>query len=96
MRPNSGFQFLIGYVIPRSLRIHLISNACILLSKSVVMVHVSRAYKNMDMARERINLGADGDAYLYKLLKNYSQNEQLLILRKTVLVRTCRYIWHQR
>ena len=44
------------YEIPRSLRKHLISNACILLSMSAVMVHVSHAYKNMDMARERISL----------------------------------------
>ena len=44
------------YEIPRSLRKHLISNACILLSMSAVMVHVSYAYKNMDMARERISL----------------------------------------
>ena len=35
---------------------HLISNACILLSMSAVMVHVSHAYKHMDMARERISL----------------------------------------
>ena len=35
---------------------HLISNACILLSMSAVMVHVSHAYKNMDMARECISL----------------------------------------
>ena len=42
--------------IPRSLRKNLISNACILLSMSAVMVHVSHAYKNMDMARERISL----------------------------------------
>ena len=38
------------YEIARSLRKHLISNACILLSMSAVMVHVSYAYKNMDMA----------------------------------------------
>ena len=44
------------YEIPRSLRKHLISNACILLSMSAVMVHVSHAYKNMDMAWERISL----------------------------------------
>ena len=58
---NSGFHFLVGYVI--SVRDtedfaekNLISNACILLSMSAVTVHVSRAYKNMDMARERISL----------------------------------------
>ena len=39
-----------------SLRKHLISNACIILSMSAVMVHVSHAYKNMDAARERISL----------------------------------------
>ena len=39
----------------KSLWKHLISNACIL-SISAVMVHVSHAYKNMDMARERIGL----------------------------------------
>ena len=44
------------YEIPRSLRKHLISNACILLSMSAVMVHVPHAYKNMDLARERISL----------------------------------------
>ena len=44
------------YEILRSLRKHLISNACILLSMSAVMVHVSHAYKNMDMARECISL----------------------------------------
>ena len=38
------------------MRIHLISNACICLSVSAVMVHVSHAYKNMDMARERTSL----------------------------------------
>ena len=38
------------------MRKHLISNACIRLSMSAVMVHVSHAYKNMDMARERISL----------------------------------------
>ena len=43
------------YAIPRSFRKHLISNACIL-SLSAVRVHVSHAYKNMDMARERISL----------------------------------------
>ena len=57
---NSGFHYLMGYVIferiPRSLRKHLIPNACILLSMSAVMVHVSHAYKNMDMARERIRM----------------------------------------
>ena len=35
------------YEIPRSLQKHLIPNACILLSMSAVMVHVSHAYKNM-------------------------------------------------
>ena len=44
------------YEIQRSLRKHLISNACILLSMSAVMVLVSHAYKNMDTARERISL----------------------------------------
>ena len=45
------------YEITRSLQKHLISIACILLSVSALMVHVSpHAYKNMDMARERIGL----------------------------------------
>ena len=44
------------YEIPRSLRKHLDSNACIFLSMSAVMVHISHAYKHMDMARERISL----------------------------------------
>ena len=44
------------YEIPRSLQKHLLSNACILLSMSAVIVHVSHAYKNMDMAKERISL----------------------------------------
>ena len=44
------------YKISRSLGKHLISNACILLSMSAVMVRVSHAYKNMDMARECISL----------------------------------------
>ena len=44
------------YEIPRSLRKHLISNACILLSMFAVMVHVSHAYKNIDMTRELISL----------------------------------------
>ena len=44
------------YEIPKSLRKHLISNACILLPMSAVMVHVSHAYKHVDMARERIGL----------------------------------------
>ena len=38
------------YEIPRSLRKHLISNACIFLSMSAGMVHVSHAYRNMDIA----------------------------------------------
>ena len=42
--------------IPRSLRKHVIPNACILLSMSAVMVHISHAYKNMDMTRECISL----------------------------------------
>ena len=44
------------YEIPRSLQKHLISNAYILLSMSAVMVPVSHACKNMDMARECISL----------------------------------------
>ena len=46
------------YEIPGSLWKHLISVACILvlLSMSFVKVHVSHAYKNMDMTRERISL----------------------------------------
>ena len=44
------------YEIQRSLRKHLISNACILLSMSAGMVHVSHACKNMDIARECISL----------------------------------------
>ena len=43
------------YETPRSLRKHFISNTCIL-SVSAVMVHVSHAYKNMEMTRERISL----------------------------------------
>ena len=42
--------------MPRSLRKHLISTACIRLSMSAVKVHVSHAYKNMDITMERINL----------------------------------------
>ena len=42
------------YEILRSCK-HLISSACIL-SMSAVMVHVSHAYKNMDMAMECISL----------------------------------------
>ena len=38
------------------LRKHLISIACISLSVSAVKVHVSRAYKIMNMTRERISL----------------------------------------
>lgn len=37
------------YQILRSLRKHFISSACILLLMSAVMVHVSHAYKNMDI-----------------------------------------------
>ena len=44
------------YEILRNLRKHLLFSACILLSMSAVMVHISHAYKNMDMARERISL----------------------------------------
>ena len=45
------------YEILRSLWKHLISNACILLSMSAVIVYVSQAYKKeMDMARECISL----------------------------------------
>ena len=39
-----------------SLQKHLISIARILLSMSTVVVHVSHAYKNMNMTRERISL----------------------------------------
>ena len=57
---SSRFHFLIGYVISvqdtEEFAEHLISNACILLSMSAVVVPVSHAYKNMDMARERISL----------------------------------------
>ena len=53
---TSSFLMWSLYEIPRSLRKHLVSNACILLSMSAVMVHVSHVYKNMDMARERISL----------------------------------------
>ena len=42
--------------LPRSLQKHLISNAFILLSMSAVVAHVSHAYKNMGMSRERISL----------------------------------------
>ena len=42
--------------IPRSLRKHLISNACILPSMSAIMVQVLYEYKNIDMAREHISL----------------------------------------
>ena len=44
------------YEIRRRLQKHLIFNVCILLSMSAFIVHVSHAYKNMDMARERISL----------------------------------------
>ena len=44
------------YEIPIRLRKHLIFSAWILISMSAVMVHVSHAYKSMDMARERISL----------------------------------------
>ena len=44
------------YEIPSSLRKHLISNACTLLSVSAVTAHASHAYKNTDMARECISL----------------------------------------
>ena len=44
------------YEIPRSLRKYLISSAWIRLSMSAVMVHISHAYQNMDIARERIGL----------------------------------------
>ena len=44
------------YKMLRNLRKHLISSAFILLSMSAVMVHVSHAYKNTDMARERISV----------------------------------------
>ena len=45
------------YEIPRSLWKHLISVVYILLSMSAVMVHVSHAYKNMDMTRDVVVVG---------------------------------------
>ena len=60
------------YKIPRSLRKHLISNACIRLSMSAVMVHVSHAYKNMDMARERISLILELMAMFLSFQMNFS------------------------
>ena len=51
---TSSLVMLSLYKIPRSLRKHLISNARVLLMMSAVLVYVSHAYKNMDMARERI------------------------------------------
>ena len=53
---TSSLVMLSLYETPRSLWKHLISNACILLSMSSIMVHDSHAYKNMDMAGERISL----------------------------------------
>ena len=62
MRPDGAFQLWLS--LPHWLRdlctryrgvCGNISNACILLM-STVMVHVSHAYKNMDMAKERISL----------------------------------------
>ena len=53
---TSSFVMRSLYEIPRNLQKHLISSACILLSMSAVMVHISHAYKNMDMARERVSL----------------------------------------
>ena len=42
--------------MPNSLRKHFISVACILLSMSAVSVHVSQAYRNIDMTKECISL----------------------------------------
>ncbi|KAH3806350.1 hypothetical protein DPMN_134669 [Dreissena polymorpha] len=42
--------------MPRSRQKHLISMACILLSKSAVSVHDSQAYTNMNMTRARMSL----------------------------------------
>ena len=42
--------------MPRSLQKHFISSACILTSVSAVMVHISHAYRYMDMAKECISL----------------------------------------
>ena len=38
---------------------HLISKACFFFSNSVVNVHVSQAYRNMEMTRERISFTFD-------------------------------------
>ena len=61
--------------IPRSLRKHLISSACILLSMSAVTVHVSHAYKNMDMARERISLILELMAMFLSFQMTFSVND---------------------
>ena len=48
------------------------SNACILLSMSSVMVHVSHACKNRDMAKERISLSLDLMAMFLLFLITFS------------------------
>ena len=60
------------YEIPGSLRKHLISNVCFLLSMSAVMLHVSHAYKNMDRARERISLILERMAMFLSLQMTFS------------------------
>ena len=42
--------------MPKSLRKHLISAACIFFSNSAVRVHVSKAYRKTEMIEERISL----------------------------------------
>ena len=42
--------------MPKSLRKHLISVVCIFFSNSAVMVHVSQAYRKIEMTKDRISL----------------------------------------
>ena len=67
----SGFHFLIGYVISvRDTEKHFIPNACILLSMSAVMVHLSHAFKiGHGQGTHQFDLGADGDVFV--VLNNF-------------------------
>ena len=60
------------YDMLSSLRLHLISKACVLFSNSAVKVYHSQAYKNMEMTRERISFTFDPRDMLLSLQMGFS------------------------
>ena len=60
------------YEMFNSLRLHLISKACVLFSSSADNVHDSQAYRNMEMTGERISLTFDPRDKLLSLQMGFS------------------------